>query len=474
MPSRAERAPRQRPLRRRVLVVARREFVATVTRKGYLITLVAMPALLAGLAILPSLGVALSGGEDKLLGIKGPDELTVVGVVDLAEPPVIGASHVDWHNDDQAEARLEGRQLPEWLVSDSELPAFLSGGAEAAARDRGGLDSNRLVELRLFAGIEAGEAATEAGDVDELFVLEEDYRLTSRVRVVIAENRPLNPGAYSGRVAVARLIRRSLAAPFVDDPVVLARLLRVMETTEEVLGEGGSGTEGDSGVDKALQALLPVLFAMFFSMTIFVASGYLLDGIGEEKENRVLEVLLASLTPEELLLGKMVGLGGAGLLQSLFFAVVGLVPMLLLGSFSVGLPTVAGMLVCIMLGFVMYASMMGASGAVAGNRHEGRQISAFWTMFAIIPVFLLPAFMAGGDAPIAVVLSLFPPTAPIAMMLRLGAGGVPAWQLAVSIGGMAVTAWLAWRVGSRVFRVGILMTGARPSIRQVWGWVRQG
>ncbi len=455
------------------MTVARREFVATVARKGYLITLIAMPALLAGLAILPSLGVALSGGEDRLLGIKGPDEVTVVGVVDLAQPPVIGAEHVQWHNDDQALARAERRKLPDWMIEESELPEFLTGSAEAAARDRGGLDSDRRVELRLFSGLADGRDATEAGDVDELFVLEEDYWLTSRVRVIIAEARPLNPGAYSGRLAIARLIRRSLASPHIDDPLVMTRLLRVMQPHEEVLAATAEGGE-QTGVDKALQALLPVLFAMFFSMTIFVASGYLLDGIGEEKENRVLEVLLASLTPEELLLGKMIGLGGAGLLQSLFFAAVGLAPMLLIGSMSVSPATVLGMLVCILLGFVMYASMMGASGAVAGNRHEGRQISAFWTMFAIIPVFLLPAFMAGGDAMIAVVLSLFPPTAPIAMTLRLGAGEVPWWQFGLSATGMFVTAWLAWRVGSRVFRVAILMTGSRPSLRQVWSWVREG
>jgi ABC-2 type transport system permease protein len=196
--------------------------------------------------------------------------------------------------------------------------------------------------------------------------------------------------------------------------------------------------------------------------------------VGEEKESRILEILLASVTAEELLLGKMIGLGAAGLLQSLFFAAVGLGPLLLVGGAGVGIGDIFAMFLCATLGFAMYASLMGASGAVAGNRHEGRQISAFWTILAASPLFLLLVFMTGSDPPIAVALSLIPPTAPIAMTLRLGAGEVPMWQLGLSFALMSVTAYLAWRVGSRVFRVALLMTGARPSLRQVWGWIRHG
>jgi ABC-2 type transport system permease protein len=129
---------------------------------------------------------------------------------------------------------------------------------------------------------------------------------------------------------------------------------------------------------------------------------------------------------------------------------------------------------CAILGFLMYASLMGASGAVAGNRHEGRQISVVWTLIAASPMFVLPAFMVGGGTPVAQAMSLFPLTAPIGMTLRLGVGDVATWQLVVSLVGMAATAWLAWRVGSRVFRVAILMTGARPSLRQIVRWMRDG
>lgn len=460
---------------RRIATVGRREFVATVSRKGYILTLILMPVLMLGLVLLPSIGVALSGGEEKLLGLKPPDELTVVGVVDLASPTVIDHRWIDWHNEDQKAARAEGRQQPEWMRPKLTLPPMLGGDADAAARDRGGLEPDSLLELRHYPDEAAGRDAVRRGDASSAFILLADYRETSRAKVLIAKRSLLNPGIYPGHRAVARLVRKSLAAPYITDPRELDRLIQVMEETEEIVGVQGEpppeAIDAREGFDETIRAIVPILFASFFAMLIFVSSGYLLDGVGEEKENRVLEVLLASLTPEELLLGKMLGLGAAGLLQTAFFAVVGLGPLLFFGLLGIGMGKLVLMLACGLLGFAMYASLMGASGAVAGNRHEGRQISAVFTLTAASPIFVMPAFLTG-ESSIASGMSLFPLTAPIAMTLRLGVGDVPAWQVVVSLVLMVGTAWLAWRVGSRVFRVAILMTGARPSLRQVWGWVR--
>jgi ABC-2 type transport system permease protein len=188
----------------------------------------------------------------------------------------------------------------------------------------------------------------------------------------------------------------------------------------------------------------------------------------------VLEVLLSSVTPEELLLGKMLGLGAAGLLQTISFGLIGLGPLVVLGLSRMPGWGLLGMMGSSVLGFAEYASLMAASGAIAGNRHEGRQVSVVWTLIAMLPVFVLPMFLGRPDAPLPLALSLFPLTAPVALTLRLGLGTVPLWQAGLSMALMAGMAWLAWRLGSRVFRVGILMTGARPPLRQVWGWMRQG
>ncbi len=501
---------------RRVRVVARREFVATVSRPGYIATLLLLPLLMAVIAVLPAIAIALAGGTSEIIGLQPPGEVSVIGVVDLTGRDVVNDAFLAWHNTDQAAAVAEGRQLPEEQAALADkLPEFLRDKQLSDRSDYGGFDGAWRIELRRYTSEDAGRAAVLAEEASAVYVFTPRWEATGEVvtllpvvidvldvevtqaepteratqvglddalvvgtasllRDALLERGPMSAALFPGKLAVARLVRKSLAAPSVTDEVILARLLEVMETVEETVRDpNAEGKETpDSGLDQGIAMVLPVLFASFFSLSIFVASGYLLDGIGEEKENRVLEVLLASLTPEELLLGKIVGLGAAGLLQTSVLLVLGLIPMLAMGALTLGVGTIAAMALCAALGYIEYAAVMAASGAVAGNRQEGRQISAVFTLTASSPMFVLPVFMAASDGGVATFLSLFPPTAPMAMTMRLGLGDVPMWQLALSVLGMAVCGWLSWRVGSRVFRVAILLTGARPPLHRIWEWMR--
>jgi ABC-type Na+ efflux pump permease subunit len=460
---------------RRVRVVARREFVATVSRPGYIATLLLLPLLMAVIAVLPAIAIALAGGTSEIIGLQPPGEVSVIGVVDLTGRDVVNDAFLAWHNTDQAAAVAEGRQLPEEQAALADkLPEFLRDKQLSDRSDYGGFDGAWRIELRRYTSEDAGRAAVLAEEASAVYVFTPRWEATGEVVTLLPERGPMSAALFPGKLAVARLVRKSLAAPSVTDEVILARLLEVMETVEETVRDpNAEGKETpDSGLDQGIAMVLPVLFASFFSLSIFVASGYLLDGIGEEKENRVLEVLLASLTPEELLLGKIVGLGAAGLLQTSVLLVLGLIPMLAMGALTLGVGTIAAMALCAALGYIEYAAVMAASGAVAGNRQEGRQISAVFTLTASSPMFVLPVFMAASDGGVATFLSLFPPTAPMAMTMRLGLGDVPMWQLALSVLGMAVCGWLSWRVGSRVFRVAILLTGARPPLHRIWEWMR--
>lgn len=473
MPSDVDR----RVSRRRVATVAKREFRATVSRPGYLVTLVAMPLLLATIGLLPAVGLALSGGVGPLLGLPEGDQLQVIAVVDASGAGVVDPALVRWHNDDQQAAAREERRRGSGEAPAIQLPPILQGRLPDPSLDRGGYDDDSRIELRLV-GIDEARRLVAEGEAGAGWVAGADYLQTATLTVLLPENNPLNPGLYPGRLAVARLLRQSLAAPYVKDQQVIDRLLNVMNPVEEVVGvaQGGlAATDAAAEIlDEGMAMLLPLLFASFFAMSIFVGSGYLLDGIGEEKENRVLEILLATLRPEELLLGKVIGLGAAGLLQTAALGVLGLLPLLAMGLATLGPGTLLPMVACVVLGYAEYASLMAAAGAVAGNRHEGRQISAVFTLTAASPMFLLPVFLAAPDGAVSTVMSLVPLTAPIAMTMRLGVSSVPGWELTLGLVGMTAMAWLSWRLGSRVFRVAILMTGARPGLRQIWQWMRTG
>ena len=459
----------------RIATVARREFLATVSRPGYIATLVLLPMLMALIAVLPAIALALAGGTSEIIGLQPPGEASVIGIVDLTGADIVDDGFLAWHNEDQRAADTQNRQLPgdEEVIGDK-LPEFLRDQQLTDRRDYGGFDGAWRLELTRFASEEEGREAVLSGEASAVYVFGPTWVEDGRVLALLPERGAMSVALFPGKVAVARLVRKSIAAPTMTDQSMLERILRVMDTTEETVRDSDAPPEqeGDSGLDKGVAMVLPVLFASFFSLSIFVASGYLLDGIGEEKENKVLEVLLASLTPEELLLGKIVGLGAAGLLQTSVLLVLGLIPMLAMGVLSLGVWTIAAMALCATLGYMEYAAVMAASGAVAGNRQEGRQISAVFTLTASSPMFVLPVFLAAADGGVATFLSIFPPTAPMAMTMRLGLGDVPGWQLALSVVGMAACGWLSWRLGSRVFRVAILLTGARPPLSRIVQWMR--
>lgn len=453
----------------RTRTVARREFLATVRRPGYLLTLILMPLFMAVIGVLPAVGLALSGGPQALLGLPDPDEAAVLLIVDDSGANLAPEELLSWHNDDQALAAKEGRRFAGGDTSG--VPALAREWLPDMARDRGGFSPEARFQLQRAVDEGAARTQVEGGQAIAAWVAGPNYLETAAMRVLVARKGGLDPGLAPGRLAIARLLRRALVGDLISDAAIVARLVHVVEPSVEVLGKKDTSLAQDQ-VGNAATLMLPLIFSSFFGMSIFVASGYLLDGIGEEKENRVLEVLLATLRPEELLLGKMIGLGAAGLLQTLFFALLGGVPLVALGLFEVGPARLLAMTVSALLGYSLYASLMGASGAVAGNRHEGRQVSAVWSLLAISPMLVLPAFLARPNDGLALLATFIPLTAPIALILRLGLGEVPILEVVGSWIVVALAALVAWRLGARVFRVAILMTGTRPSLRQVLGWLR--
>jgi ABC-2 type transport system permease protein len=467
--------PERRRSLGKVRVVAVREFSATVFRWGYLATLVILPLVMVGLSVLPTVAVSVGGGPHKILGLPDATEVSHVAVVD--PHGFVDDRWIDWHNEAQRMAADAAAPLSEAEIArvkeimDLPIPDRVLRQVARSRRSRGGFDDSARLDFRRMGDRESAVAAVLAGELQAAFVVPEAWAETSRVEVLVEADG--NRGLYPGRIAMGRLLRKSVAGRHITDPDLLDRMVRVMDPKLERLAPAGEKA-APSGLQEILGLLIPLMIAAFFTLSIFVSSGYLLDGIGEEKENRVLEVLLASLTPEELLLGKMIGLGGAGLLQACVFAAMTFVPMATFGLLVVGAGTVVGMGLCAVLGFVQFASLMGATGAVAGNRHEGRQLSALWTMIAASPLFLLPVFLSDAGGGIAMGLSIFPLTAPVAMTLRLGLDTVPWWQLALGYASMGATAWVSWRAGSRVFRVALLMSGARPPLRRIWQWVRTG
>jgi ABC-2 type transport system permease protein len=223
-----------------------------------------------------------------------------------------------------------------------------------------------------------------------------------------------------------------------------------------------------------LTFFLPYAVTMLFYIIILSAASLLLSSVAKEKENRMMEILLVSVTPRQLLTGKIVALGLVGLLQTIVWVGTGRI-LLARGGTTFNLPIAFQLppsflvwgLIFFVLGYAVYASLMAGLGALVPNLREATQATIVVIFPLIIPIFLLSIIIQDPNSPLAVLLSLFPLTAPITMMTRLAAGSVPLWQTSLSAILLAVTAVVVVRSVARMFRAQTILSG-QPFSRKLF------
>ncbi|MBW8012554.1 MAG: ABC transporter permease [Chloroflexi bacterium] len=212
--------------------------------------------------------------------------------------------------------------------------------------------------------------------------------------------------------------------------------------------------------------LIPYITTMIFYMVILGSASLLLNSIAKEKQNRVMEVLMLSISPREMLTGKIIGLGIAGLTQTLIWTSLGYILLKLSGR-SMSLPPGLELpvsilvwgLVFFLLGYAIYGSLMAGLGALVPNIKEATQATIVVIFPLIIPMILQSALIEKPFDPPAIILSIFPLTAPVAMMTRLAGGGVPLWQPFLAAGLMLLTALIVIRAVVRLFHAQTILSG---------------
>lgn len=334
------------------------------------------------------------------------------------------------------------------------------------------------IDYVLVGSLADGQNGVSAGTYQALLVVPGDYARTGRTTIY----RKNAPGMFDdeGSRRFDNALRAGLTAGRL--PALLAD--RVLNP------EAGSGPEvyewnaqarafkpAHGGVAADLgRFAVPYAFSMLLLMSIVTGTGYLVYGLVEEKENRLMEVLLSSASHEEILRGKLIGLGAAGLTQIGVWALLGGVPASVALAVSPVAPhipaaTVLVALALFVLGFALYGTIMAGIGSLGTTWRESQQATTLVTFCAVTPMMMMPVFMAEPNGVVARVFSWFPMTAPIGMMLREAMGGVPAWDLALGMALIAVGVWLAQKLSAKLFRLGLLMYGKAPSVPEVWRWL---
>ena len=220
--------------------------------------------------------------------------------------------------------------------------------------------------------------------------------------------------------------------------------------------------------------IIPGVFSLLLALSIIFSSAYLLQGLGEEKENRLMEILLSSVSTRQLIIGKVLGIGAAGLVQVVVWVIS--IPLLLnLASSSIGgfISTIqipANFLVLGVVYFILgYSVVRRAFGRCRRHQHHRPGRRRDWPRY--LPFSPLPrsgsilfALCLFPNSPVWVVFSIFPFSAPVLVMLRLGMTGVPAWQLAASIAVLVLSIIGGLLLAAKLLRTYLLMYGKRPGL----------
>ncbi|MFP3897022.1 MAG: ABC transporter permease [Anaerolineales bacterium] len=238
----------------------------------------------------------------------------------------------------------------------------------------------------------------------------------------------------------------------------------------------GERTEEDAEDEGAKDTALPLVLTIAVMLPLFTGGSYLFQSLAKEKENRVMEILLVSLRPRQLLTGKLIGLSALILVQyaiwvamaSLALAVTGRSAGQLLSDINLSAGEVLLILPYALAGFALYAALMAGIGALAEDVENARGWIFVLTLPMMVPLYLWPSIVNAPFGPLALVLSLFPYSAPVAMLMRMTSSTVPGWQFAVGLSLLLLAViGTIWLMG-RLFRAQTLLSGESLSLQRFW------
>ena len=355
----------------------------------------------------------------------------------------------------------------------------LSGASESGALTIGYVDDAGLIKalppdipatlVRAFPDEDAARAALTGGQLREFYVIPVDYVATGELVAVEKEFAPL------GNLGTIDIFRYVVSYNLVGDAALARRVATPITSLETTAMEV---TDSNAAQDYGTRFIVGygVLFIFFFVLTM--SSSFMLRSVSREKENLTVEVLLVSLRPKDLMLGKVLGLGAVALLQMAIWlggsyltlqrgdsalAALGII----VGTIVLPKGFVVWGLLYFVLGYILYASILGTIGALAPNTRETGQFTFIAMLPLMLPLWLNTAFIEAPNGLLATIVSLFPLTAPTSMLPRLEAGGVPLWQPVVGLVALAATTYLFVLLAARFFRADTLLSSASMS----WGRV---
>lgn len=310
----------------------------------------------------------------------------------------------------------------------------------------------------------SARAALENKSIQALFIVLPDYMQTGNVKMIALDS----PGDQVQSDFRKFLVLNLLAS---KPEEMSTRITQGANLTIKSL-EGNR----EMAENNFMAILLPLVAGILFMVAINTSGGYLLQAVVEEKENRTMEIMVTSLSPGQLMAGKILGNLSVGLTQVVVWALCGLVAMNFLSSTMPQYPIGSLvnpsffwlMLATFLPSFIMVAALMAAVGATVTETREAQQVAGLFTLPIFMPLWFISIIMAHPNGGLAVAFSIFPLTAPLTLPMRAALTDIPAWEIILTVGLLILTAVGAIWIASRAFRLGMLRYGKRLAWKEIF------
>jgi ABC-2 type transport system permease protein len=424
----------------KILIIARREYLERVRTRSFIVMTLLIPALMFGATVLPTMLATRGGGAAKHLVVVATD--TRSG--DLIRQQLSKASE-DARNK-ALQPRNTSREMPQIGNFTVDVDTDTSQAHRAALSDK--------VKQKQLDGV---VFATQ-----DALVAKKVTFLTNDVSSFIANDQIQN--------GINEALRHDLLkSKGMTDQEIESALQPVDLKVQSPTGMGNP------------QALFFTVFflVMVLYITVLLHGVNVMRAILEEKTSRVMEVMLSTARSSEMMAGKILGVAAVGITQISIWAALVLVPSA--GGALAGLGSIKNILspgllayfgVFFLLGFALYSTLCAAVGAMVNSEQEAQQMQFIVMVPLIAAIVILVNVFQYPSSATAVWASMFPLTAPLIMFLRVALQSPPIWQIAVSIVLMIATVFgLVW-VCSRIYRVGILMYGKKPTLPEIVKWIK--
>ena len=386
---------------------------------------------------------------------------------------------------------------PVFLVGMMVLPIILESRSEEARRnivlvDETGVLGEKMIPRLEEAGftVRTGPPGSEAtlgeevgtGDLGAFIVLREEALTRGRAEYHGKEG----PGTITGLTIRGIVAQAAVEARLAQAGIQMdyQAILAGGELEVFLMESDGAGANGNDP-----EFLGAFIGAMLLYMTILLYAVAVMRATLEEKTSKVVEILISSVKPADLMLGKILGVGSVGLTQLVVWVTFGII------AFTMGLPALVAarpdmvdpdtiaqalpgaglsvLFVAVFLGgYFLYSALYAAVGAMCSSEEEAQQAHLPVIMLLVVPIMFLMPIIENPNSPMAVGASMVPFFSPILLYARTASGVVPLWQILTSLALLFGSVWVVAWVAGRIYRVGILMQGKRPTLPELWRWVR--